>query len=206
VRAAEPAPLSPARRRITLALCALVALLSLNPIANLLSSRQRMNSGFDPLELVNSYGAFGSVSQERHEVVIEGAREPPPGEAPVWREYEFPCKPGDVLRAPCWVTPYHYRLDWQMWFAGLSRAEREPWIANLAYKLLHGDALALGLLRVNPFLDAPPDLLRASLYRYRFTSFGEPGWWRRERVGPYLPVLTRDDPALQRFLNRYGWL
>ena len=127
------------RQLESVALCALVALLSINPIANLLSPRQRMNSGFDPLELVNSYGAFGSVSQVRHEVVIEGARLPAPGAAPEWREYEFPCKPGDVLRAPCWVTPYHYRLDWQMWFAGLSRAERQPWIFNLIYKLLTGD-------------------------------------------------------------------
>jgi hypothetical protein len=199
-------PLSRARRAVTVGLCALVAVLSLNPIANLASSRQRMNSGYDPLELVNTYGAFGSVSRVRHEVVIEGARAAQPGSEPEWLEYQFPCKPGDTARAPCWVTPYHYRLDWQMWFAGLSRAEREPWILHLAYELLQGDPGVLGLLRSNPFPDAPPALVRASLYRYAFTGWGERGWWRRERVGAYLPVLSLDDPRLRDFLERYGWL
>jgi len=202
----DPLPLSRPRRYVLLGLCALVALLSINPVANLLSSRQRMNSGFDPLELVNTYGAFGSVSRERHEVVLEGAAAAPPGAQLEWREYEFPCKPGDPERAPCWVTPYHYRLDWQMWFAGLSRAEHEPWIVHLAYKLLQGDRAVLGLLRNNPFPDAPPKYLRASLYRYEFTGFGERGWWRRQRVADYLPALSRDDPRLLQFLERYGWL
>jgi len=202
----EPLPLSRPRQAVTLGLCALVGLLSINPIANLLSARQRMNSGFDPLELVNTYGAFGSVSRVRHEVVLEGARAPRPGAEPEWLEYEFPCKPGDPERAPCWVTPYHYRLDWQMWFAGLSRAEHEPWIVHLVYKLLQGEPGVLGLLRQNPFPDAPPALVRASLYRYAFTGFGEPGWWQRERVGPYLPALSLEDPRLLDFLRRYGWL
>ena len=34
-----------------------------------------------------------------------------------WEEYEFHCKPGDVSRRPCIISPYHYRLDWLMWFA-----------------------------------------------------------------------------------------
>jgi hypothetical protein len=202
----DPLPLSRPRRYVLLGLCALVALLSINPVANLLSSRQRMNSGFEPLELVNSYGAFGSVSRERHEVVLEGAAAALPGAQLEWREYEFPCKPGDPERAPCWVTPYHYRLDWQMWFAGLSRAEHEPWIVHLVYELLQGDRAVLGLLRSNPFPDAPPRFVRASLYRYEFTGFGERGWWHRQRVADYLPALSRDDPRLLSFLERYGWL
>ena len=34
-----------------------------------------------------------------------------------WLEYEFNCKPGRVDRLPCLISPYHYRLDWLMWFA-----------------------------------------------------------------------------------------
>jgi len=88
----------------------------------------------------------------------------------------------------------------------LSRAEREPWIVHLVDLLLEGEPGVLGLLRSNPFPDAPPALVRASLYRYTFTGFGERGWWRRERVAPYLPALSRDDPRLRDFLQRYGWL
>src|SRR5262249_31740909 len=46
-------------------LVALVAFLSYWPIANLLSSGQRMNAAFDRLSLVNTYGAFGSVGKVR---------------------------------------------------------------------------------------------------------------------------------------------
>ena len=31
-----------------------------------------MNTSFDPLDLVNTYGAFGSVGKERYNVVFEG--------------------------------------------------------------------------------------------------------------------------------------
>ena len=34
--------------------------------------RQLMNASFNPLHLVNTYGAFGSVTRRRYEVVIEG--------------------------------------------------------------------------------------------------------------------------------------
>jgi hypothetical protein len=201
------APLTRAGRAVSIGLVVVVALLSINPVANMLSPRQLMNAGFDPLHIVNTYGAFGTVSRERHEVVLEGASaaEGTSEEALDWREYEFPCKPGDPARAPCWVTPYHYRLDWQMWFAGLSRAERQPWIFNLIYKLLDNDRAVLSLLRHNPFPDAPPRYLRASLYRYEFTHFGESGWWRRQRLGTYLPPLARDDPRLLDVLERMGW-
>lgn len=35
----------------------------------------------------------------------------------IWEEFQFKCKPGDVYRRPCLISPYHYRLDWLMWFA-----------------------------------------------------------------------------------------
>ena len=54
----------------------LVAVLSIQPIQNLLSSQQRMNTSYDPFHLVNSYGAFGSVGKERFECVIKAAMTP----------------------------------------------------------------------------------------------------------------------------------
>jgi len=30
-------------------------------------------------------------------------------------------------------------------------------------------------------------------------------WWRRERIGTWLPPLSADDPRLRRFLRAYGW-
>jgi len=41
-----------------------------------------------------------------------------------WREYEFKVKPGSVKRRPRFISPYHYRLDWLMWFLPFSDSRR----------------------------------------------------------------------------------
>ena len=56
----------------SIALAILVAVLSIAPVSNMLSPGQVMNTSFDPFELVNTYGAFGSVGRERYEIVLEG--------------------------------------------------------------------------------------------------------------------------------------
>ncbi|MGH7272769.1 MAG: lipase maturation factor family protein, partial [Polyangiaceae bacterium] len=113
------AALAPARAqtRAAGAFAVVVLVLSVGPVANLASCDQAMNRSFDPLDVVNTYGAFGSVDRKRYEVILEGTRDAVPDDAARWREYELPCMPGDPRRRPCVVTPYHYRLDWQMWFA-----------------------------------------------------------------------------------------
>src|SRR5262249_54915644 len=72
-RMAGTAPSRP-RRAAAIALAGVVAVLSIAPVHNLLSPHQTMNRSFDPLHLVNTYGAFGSVGRERHEIVLEGTR------------------------------------------------------------------------------------------------------------------------------------
>jgi hypothetical protein len=196
-----------AQRRVAIALAAVVAFLSVGPAANLMSSHQLMNSSFDRLQLVNSYGAFGSVGRERYEVILQGTSDVQVASATVWRDYEFKCKPGDVTRRPCVVSPYHYRLGWEIWFAAMSSYEQHPWLVHLIAKLLVNDPGALSLLAGNPFPDRPPHAIRAELYRYEMTRFGDgsDAWWKRRRVAEYLPALTADDPSLREFLERYGW-
>ena len=48
-------------RRVRWTVAGLVAYLSIQPVVNLISPNQMMNTSFDPLDLVNTYGAFGSV-------------------------------------------------------------------------------------------------------------------------------------------------
>ena len=180
-----------------LALTALVVVLSWFPVRNLLSPRQMMNASFDPFRLVNTYGAFGSVSRERYEVVVEGTTEQNPGPDTEWREYEFKGKPGNPRRVPRQVAPYHLRLDWLMWFLPLSRAYGEGWFMPFLAGLLQGDRQVLRLLRHNPFADRPPAMVRARLYRYRYTSWRElrasGRWWNRELVGDFVgPVRLRE--------------
>ena len=52
-----------------------VTALSAYPIMNMLSSGQEMNASFEPLHLVNTYGAFGSITRPRYEVIVEGTDE-----------------------------------------------------------------------------------------------------------------------------------
>jgi hypothetical protein len=183
-----------------------VVLLSVYPVRNLLSDRQRMNTSFNRLHLVNTYGAFGSVGKTRHEIVFEGTDEPVITPATRWREYEFLCKPGDPRRRPCVVAPYQPRIDWQIWFAAMSNPARYPWTLRFVWKLLHNDPGTLGLLAGNPFPGSPPRYVRARYYRYQFAPRGDPVWWRRTLVGEWLPPLSADDPRLRQFLAARGWL
>lgn len=189
-----------AKRRYVLgALAVVIGVLSLNPVVNMLSPRQAMNRSFDPFELVNTYGAFGSVDRERFELVIQGS-----DDGQDWKDYEFPCKPGDVMRRPCLVTPYHHRLDWELWWPFNDRGPR-PYLVHLVHKLLTGDPMARRLLASDPFHGRAPRWIRIEQYRYRFTRFGEEGWWRRERVDAYMVPVSRDDPNLAAALKQYGF-
>ncbi|MFO0590217.1 MAG: lipase maturation factor family protein [Polyangiaceae bacterium] len=185
----------------------IVAVLSISPTMNLLSSRQAMNTSFDPLRLVSTYGAFGSVGRERFEVILEGTDSASPGPDAVWREYQFPCKPGDPDRRPCVASPYHYRLDWQLWFASFRGYRGEPWIVNLVYKLLRGDRGVKSLIAVDPFPETPPRWIKATLYRYELKRVGEgPGWWRRSPVSEFLKPLSLQDPSLLQFLAAHKFI
>ncbi|MBI4021991.1 MAG: lipase maturation factor family protein [Candidatus Andersenbacteria bacterium] len=170
-------------------------LLSVFPVVNMASAHQAMNVSFNPFHLVGSYGAFGSVTKERYEVVLEGTRDYKIGGQTEWHEYAFVGKPGDPTRRLPQVAPYHLRLDWLMWFASFSPQAREVWFFRLADKLLHGEPAVLKLLARdgNPFSDAPPAYIRARLYRYRFTTATERrrtgAWWHRELAGEYLPPI-----------------
>jgi hypothetical protein len=203
-RPAQTPPLPTSRRLVTLVLAVAITLLSVGPVTNLLSSEQAMNTSFDRLHLVNTYGAFGSVGKSRDEVIIQGTLDPSPGPESQWEDYELPCKPGRIDRRPCIITPYHLRLDWQIWFAAMQRVDTNPWLIHLVAKLLHGDPGARKLLAHDPFDGRAPTAVRLSLFRYRFTESGD-DWWTREYRRPYLRPLRADDPALVDFMKRQGW-
>jgi hypothetical protein len=188
----------------------LVAWRSVPIVRNLLGERQAMNRSFDPLHLVNTYGAFGSITKTRHEVVVEGTTAADPDEDD-WREYGFPGKPTDPGRRPPQVAPYHLRLDWQLWFAAMSPSpRRHPWFLNLLAKLLAGDEAVRSLLADDPFDGDAPRQVRAVRYRYEFTTPEERAetgdYWTRERVGTYVRPVSLEDPRFRTTLRQHGWL
>jgi len=141
------------RRLVDVLLFCLVAYLSLPVIMNLFSPNQAMNTSFEPFRIVNTYGAFGSVTKIRHEVIFKGTHSLDPANSKSeWLEYEFKCKPGKLDRMPCVISPYHYRLDWLMWFAAFQNYQQNPWLINLSAKFLLNDVVFTDqMMATNPF-------------------------------------------------------
>lgn len=157
--------------------------LSIPSARNLASKRQLMNASFNRLRLANAYGAFGTVTKRRDEIVIEGSMADAPADDD-WVEYGFKGKPGDVRRVPGWFAPYHLRLDWLMWFLALG--QYGSWFRVLLERLLGADRPTLRLLGHDPFDGERPRWVRARVYRYRFATRAEKRatgqvWMREDR-------------------------
>ena len=137
-----------------------------------------------------------------------------------WHELEFPCKPGNLTRRPCFCAPYHYRLDWNIWFLGFKPhgqmlRQREGWLVPFVAKLLRADAGALSLLAAGAadgpaFRSSPdgkaraPTYAKVDMYHYEMAAplweivweywRGErPAWWRRTYEEPLVPVVRLDE-------------
>ncbi|WP_111720877.1 lipase maturation factor family protein [Homoserinimonas sp. OAct 916] len=179
---------------IVLAVTVLLVVLSWWPLRNLFSRHQLMNASFNRWQLVNAYGAFGSVTKRRIEVVVEGTLDAVPHDGATWREYEFKGKPGDVRRIPRQFAPYHLRLDWLMWFLPLGSVH-ERWFYALLEKLLEADRPTLRLLRLDPFDGAPPRWVRVRTWHYRVATRAEyratGQRWMRELQREVIPPLSR---------------
>ncbi len=206
--AAEIAQVSRPMQGAAWAVAVVVGFLSVQPVLNMISPRQIMNTSFDSLNLVNTYGAFGTVGRARLNVVFEGTAATVPDDRAVWKPYRYKALPVDPERMPPQIAPYQPRLDWQMWFAAMSTPDQYPWTLHLVWKLLHNDPAALSLFAGNPFGDRAPRFVRATLYRYEFAPPGNPDghYWKREALGPWLPPMSADSPPLIRLLKQAGWL
>ncbi len=184
-------PLAPWYSVLIVIVAVPIVLIGANQMVETLFERVSI-PGLDSLELalqpfrtVNSYGLFRVMTTERPEVAVEGS-----DDGKTWKEYLFRWKPGDVNEAPPFVEPHQPRLEWQMWFAALGNFQTEPWFQQFLLRLLQGSPDVLALLRTNPFPVHPPRYVRSLLYRYEFTRLGEKGWWKRELLGQYAPVMS----------------
>jgi hypothetical protein len=189
--------------RLLYVLAGATLVLSIQPTLNLFSRHQLMNFSYNPLHLVNTYGAFGSITKERYEIVLEGTDAAVIAPQTTWKAYEFRAKPGDPMRRPPQVAPYHLRLDWLMWFlpfsvmvtgSGALVPGYEVWFMRFVQKLLQDDDGALGLIKHNPFRGKRPAFIRALYYEYHFTTSQEKretgAWWTRRLIDEYLPPVS----------------
>jgi len=189
----------------TYLLGALILWRSWGPVANLLSSRQVMNRSFDRLRLVNTYGAFGTITKKRNELVILGTQDHDPSNAK-WLAYEFKGKPTNPQRMPSIMGPYEWKLDWQLWFAAFGHHKYSPWTLNLVAKLLSAQPEILNLLAQDPFHGQKPKWIKIDYYNYTFKKLNESGVWQRVYLDQWLPPLNLEHPQFVKILKTNKWL
>jgi hypothetical protein len=160
------------------------------PLAALLEAAQ-------PFRLVGTYHLFASVTRERIEPEVQvddGASSPATDASPRWQPLAFHYKPGPVDRAPPLVAPHQPRVDFLLWFYGLSFRRRQPaYVAELLGRLCDDPGSVSAL-----FAAPPPAHLRAVrivFWDYRFTSPAERrathAWWTRHELQTSPPVICR---------------
>jgi hypothetical protein len=189
----DEAPLgSPWPQRIFAPVAAVIVLLTSMNLADAFRTGWRWQQPFTglrdavaPLMSFNGYGLFAVMTTTRPEIFVEGS-----DDGVNWQAYRFRWKPGNVREAPSLCAPHQPRLDWQMWFAALGDYEQNPWFIRFLVRLLEGSPDVLALLDWNPFPSHPPRYVRAVVYEYRFTHWGEDAWWTRGEEKLYCPAIS----------------
>lgn len=190
---------SPPLRRAA-ALAAVTAYLGLSAIEGaahfsssprLLADVAPLRAAVAPLRLVNAYHLFAAVTRDRVEPEIEvhdGSR---------WVPLDLRYKPGDPRRAPGFVAPHQPRVDFQLWFYGLSYRRGTPAYVEALLDRVCRDPEAVAPLFRDP-IPARRAAARVVLRRYHFTTSAERratgAWWTREQVAAMQPVHCGHSP------------
>lgn len=134
---------------------------------------------YGPYRLVNTYHLFAAITRSRIEPefqVMTGAEF-----VPLAMHY----KPGPPDRAPPFVAPHQPRVDFLLWFYGLSYRRGTPlYVKNLLRRLCE-DPQAVQPLFIDP-LPSKPHAVRIAFFSYHFTTAEERAssgnWWTRTPV------------------------
>ncbi len=135
---------------------------------------------YAPFRLVNTYHLFGHITRARIEPELQTT-----DDGTTWVAHDFRHKPGDPMRRPDWVAPHQPRVDFQLWFYGLSYKSGAPEYVTALIERLCRDPSA-----VQPLFRAPlsphPKAARIVYWQYHFTTAAERratgAWWKREPV------------------------
>lgn len=158
--------------------------------------------------IINEYGHHvRKMRNERYEIIYEHADDI---DGP-WLEYEFLYKPTNVnstlpfagwfsvfcvefcvRNASFYLGPYLPRLDFKLYDAAPSNYRKELWTVSLAFRLLQGNRHVLALLGEQTTVTSTPTYVRATLYRFRYTThFQSPhSYWIRLKMSEYFPAFS----------------
>lgn len=134
----------------------------------------------DPFRMINTYHLFAQITRERVEpefLTFDGH---------TWTAQPLHYKPGPLDRSPPFVAPHQPRVDFQLWFYGLSYRRGPPlYVVNLLRRMC-ADPQAVAPLFVG-VLPQAPEAVRVAFDQYHFTTPEERqrtgNVWKREPVG-----------------------
>ena len=148
-------------------------------------------AALEPFRIANQYGLFAVMTPNRYEIEFQGSND-----GTTWLAYPFRYKPQDVKQPPGIYAPYQPRFDWNLWFASLGTWTQYPIVPRTEEALLSNDPDVLELFAGNPFPEKPPQMVRAVLWQYWFSTIEEKRtegiWWHRKLLGTYAPTLAMD--------------
>lgn len=152
----------------------------------LLSDTADIRALYAPFRVVNTYHLFAAITRERIEPEVQTLAN---GQ---WTAHDLAYKPGDPRRAPPFVAPHQPRVDFLLWFYGLSmRRGIPPYVGALLERVCADPEGVAGLFPAP--LPEQPSAARIGFYRYRFTVPEERAatgaWWRREWIGATAPLF-----------------
>jgi hypothetical protein len=146
----------------------------------------------EPFRIANAYGLFAVMTPARYEIEFQGSN----NGGRTWTAYPFRYKPQDVKERPGIYAPYQPRFEWNLWFASLEPWQYSPWIISAQARLVEGSDEVLSLFRQDPFGGHPPQMVRTVKWQYWFTDLATKrttgAWWRREFLGEFTGVFSRD--------------
>jgi hypothetical protein len=138
-----------------------------------------------PFRVVNNYHLFGHITRTRVEPEFQTL------DAGRWRSHHLKYKIGDPKIAGPWAAPHQPRVDFRLWFYGLSFEHGTPeYVQTLLRRMCH-EPEAVESLFAEP-LPRDPDAVRIRFLDYRYTdreTRRETGaWWSTEEVASSAPI------------------
>lgn len=145
----------------------------------------------EPFRIANGYGLFATMTTARYEIEFQGSNDG--GRS--WTPYPFRYKPQDPMERPGIYAPYQPRFEWNLWFASLGPWQSSYWVVATQARLVDGSDEVLSLFRRDPFGGKPPAMVRTVRWQYWFTDAktkrATGAWWRREYLGEFAGVVTK---------------
>ena len=124
----------------------------------------------------NAYHLFSSITTKRQEAEFQTS---PDGAT--WTAHDMAYKVGPVDRAPPFVAPHQPRVDFRLWFFGLSwQRGTPPYVANLLRRMCWDPDV------VQPLFSTPlpgdTKYVRIVYWDHRFAPPDSSDWWVRSKL------------------------